>query len=686
MREENRKNGIENLASHRIHGVLPKKYHMEYRSGQEDLMEDKSLKDIENLIRETSKNIEVPESLLPENMGRKLLFLQKKKRRRRRWMIGIVTVLLLCIVAFGIVAWKNRHLNQERLNLNQLTSYEELYEHYVDVIRNDDPYGLYGEQATNLSAVMSSSGEVNSVADGVVIDYAGFDISTGTNLRETGVGEGDFTVTDGKYIYTLNYASISRDSKTGMETYELTANLNEVNGENIVLAGTIHDKFQDIGKSNYNDWEEPQIYVYENMLVMVHSECKIHDGWEIQTRTVFYDISNRQEPKFVKESTQSGLFKDCREIDGKLYVISMKNHIMLNGRGKEKESRYIPMVDGEKLHLEDIYYQKEIQGNSIDIVTSWDLTKQGEKIDAKGIVGYFQNVYMTEKSIYFSNTVFRKEEQENDENYTQISKLSIEKGKLQAVATVKFPGNLDSSFAIQERGNVLWVTVQRRHYFYRDENRQDYTEVNVYSFDENMNYLDRLLGLCKNEEIKAVRYVGEVGYFVSYEEKDPLISVDLSDPNNIKTLDELELPGFSEYLHPLQEDLMLGIGKTEENKLKLELYDVADAKKLSRLDKKVLSDKWNCSVLDDYKWLMWDSENQLIGFSAESGCWGATKGVDYFLYTYHREKGLEQTAKIALDTKKKYGDWQGFRIGSYLYLVEKNSKQGKIQVVELVLG
>ncbi len=719
MREEHQKNGIETLASHRIQGVLPKKYHMEYRSGQEELVEEKSLQEIEDMIRETGKHIEVPEGLLPENMGRKLLFLRRKKRSRRRWMIAIAIMLLLCIVAFVIVAWKNRHLNQERLTLNTMDSYEQLYDHFVEVIQNDDPYALYDDRAnTNLQAVMSAGSSAVS-AYCTAIDYGFHDIK-GTNLREKSVGEGDFTVTDGKYIYNLSYDKISEDIRTGLSTYEIIVNLYEIKGETVILTGTIQEKFQDMGKSVYNDWNEPVVYVYRDMLVLAHSRCKVEgSGWEMQTRVAFYDISNPKEPKFIKENTQSGLFKECREIDGVFFLISMKNHIMLNGRKKEKESRYLPMVDEEKIPLEDIYMQEEIQGNAVEIITSWDLVKNGESIDTKAVVGYFQDVYMTEKSIYFSNTIFSKRKEGDDVDYSQISKFSLEDGKILPVIGVKVPGTLDSSFAIQEKDDVLWVTVQREHYFFRselerkqknhdsdgnnleerregikddvedldywyaDETYRSYTDVSVYSFDKEMNCLDSLTGLAKGERVKAVRYVGDVGYFVSMEEKDPLVSVDISDPYNIKKLDELKMPGFSEYLHPLQDGLMIGFGRTEDNKLKLNLYDIEDPKDLSCMDEEELKDYWNCSVLDDYKWIMTDREKSLVGFSIESGVWGAPGGVAYLLYRYNRENGLEQVANISPDTKKKRGVWQGFCDGRYLYLVGKNSKKGKIQVVDL---
>ena len=92
-------NGLERLASHRIQGVLPKKYHMEYRSGSESLVEEQSLKEVEEMI-------DVPESLQPDNMSRKLeqIYVRKKQRQRRLAVCGIcVIILIIAVIVFLIV-------------------------------------------------------------------------------------------------------------------------------------------------------------------------------------------------------------------------------------------------------------------------------------------------------------------------------------------------------------------------------------------------------------------------------------------------------------------------------------------------------------------------------------------------------------------------------------------------------
>ena len=71
-------------------------------------------------------------------------------------------------------------------------------------------------------------------------------------------------------------------------------------------------------------------------------------------------------------------------------------------------------------------------------------------------------------------------------------------------------------------------------------------------------------GLGKGERVYAVRFVGNTGYVVTFRQIDPLYTVDLTDPARPRVLGELEISGYSAYLHPIGEDLMLGIGGTPE--------------------------------------------------------------------------------------------------------------------------
>jgi hypothetical protein len=87
--------------------------------------------------------------------------------------------------------------------------------------------------------------------------------------------------------------------------------------------------------------------------------------------------------------------------------------------------------------------------------------------------------------------------------------------------------------------------------------------------------------LGKGETIRSVRYVGDTAYVVTFRQTDPFYVLDLSDPAAPRVVGELKLPGYSGYLHPIDETHILGVGQEgdEDGRItgvKVSLFDVSD--------------------------------------------------------------------------------------------------------------
>ena len=110
--------------------------------------------------------------------------------------------------------------------------------------------------------------------------------------------------------------------------------------------------------------------------------------------------------------------------------------------------------------------------------------------------------------------------------------------------------------------------------------------------------------------------MGDTGYFVTFRETDPLFSVDLSDPDNPKIIGTLKIPGFSEYLHPYGDGLLLGIGEevdekgVESNQVKLSMFDISDPSNVKEIDKIVLNGSYYSTAFDQYKSVLADAEKK----------------------------------------------------------------------------
>ena len=108
---------------------------------------------------------------------------------------------------------------------------------------------------------------------------------------------------------------------------------------------------------------------------------------------------------------------------------------------------------------------------------------------------------------------------------------------------------------------------------------------NLYVLNEKLEEIGKIENLAKDEKIYSVRFIGEIGYIVTFKEIDPLFVIDLSDPTNPVVKGELKIPGYSSYLHPYDENHIIGIGYNVKDNgyggvtnstMKMSMFDVSD--------------------------------------------------------------------------------------------------------------
>ena len=145
---------------------------------------------------------------------------------------------------------------------------------------------------------------------------------------------------------------------------------------------------------------------------------------------------------------------------------------------------------------------------------------------------------------------------------------------------------------------------------------------NVYVLDDDLKIVGKLEAIAPDERIYSTRFIGERLYMVTFKRIDPLFVIDLSNPSNPEILGELKIPGFSDYLHPYDENHIIGIGKeTEGNEwggvsvkgVKLALFDVSDVKAPKQLDKYEIGDSGTDSeALHEHKAFLFDKKKNLL--------------------------------------------------------------------------
>jgi hypothetical protein len=124
-------------------------------------------------------------------------------------------------------------------------------------------------------------------------------------------------------------------------------------------------------------------------------------------------------------------------------------------------------------------------------------------------------------------------------------------------------------------------------------------------------------GLGAGEKIYAVRFVGALAYVVTFRQTDPLYVVDLSDPANPRLAGQLPLTGYSSFLQPLGDNLVLGVGQAVDDNLRtsglqVSLFDVSDPANPKLVSKDVLAGASSLAQQDPHALLYWAQTGTLV--------------------------------------------------------------------------
>lgn len=206
---------------------------------------------------------------------------------------------------------------------------------------------------------------------------------------------------------------------------------------------------------------------------------------------------------------------------------------------------------------------------------------------------------------------------------TVVHKIAVDLGKLEYKTYGEVPGSVLNQFSMDEQGDYFRVATTKNRtwsrYADQDEN-ESYS--NLYVLDRDLKIAGALENLAKGERIYSARFLGKRAYLVTFQQTDPLFAIDLSEPSNPKVLGELKIPGFSNYLHPYDDDTLIGFGRdTEANQwggvtakgLKLSLFDVSQVDKPVELDKYILGGQGSDSIaLTDHHAFLFSRDKDLL--------------------------------------------------------------------------
>jgi len=501
--------------------------------------------------------------------------------------------------------------------LKTFDSYDELADFLSNNSHNyNSKYCWYDQTGPMGPVSMVKSPNVRNIVlaetDDSNVDYSD------TNIQVEGVDEPDVVKTDGTYLYILANSKIYI-----VKAYPT---------EDAVVLSTI--SFEDVHISNFFIKNDRLIvfatsYRYPIEYESDNEYCSYR--WGVSTTVIkIYDISDRENPELAEDIEVDGSYFDARMIGNYVYIIATEYprniYYVLDGN----VTINIPEIRindcTKKILANCIYYINDSE--EIDTVTnviSIDIFS-GEVNQKSFLLGSSQNMYVSKNNIYLAcirYNYYYSIFSDSNEYYqgTVIHKISINNGGISYIAKGEAPGYTLNQFSMDEHNGFFRIATQRW-------SSKSGSITNIYILDKDLNRTSEIENIAPGERMHSARFMGDKAYLVTFKKVDPFFTVDLSDPYNPKILGELKIPGYSDYLHPYDENHIIGIGKDtvepmEEYSwtrdfawyqgLKIALFDVSDFENPKEVAKVIIGDRGTDSpVLYDHKAFLFDREKEIL--------------------------------------------------------------------------
>ncbi|MBE6029763.1 MAG: hypothetical protein E7226_06455 [Clostridiales bacterium] len=467
-----------------------------------------------------------------------------------------------------------------------------------------------------------------------------------TYIQVEGVDEADIIKTDGQYIYytsRLGYDVVIAKVSNGKA--EEAAVISEedlgITAENLFLTG---DRLVVTGM----EYDTSESY-YAPTKAMVTAAC-------------IYDVSTPEKPEFIGMYRQTGGYSSARVTNGYLYLIS--NDYLNTG-----EQRIVPSAgadkDYDKLPAKHISCFPQPYQRAYAVIGSVKVNsaKGGLKTKTRAVLGASESIYCSGSAIYMTDfrLDYNESAPESTDEKTYIMKANIGKGRIDFAAQGSVRGRINDQFSMDEKDGFFRVAatalVKGKDVNY------------LYVLDEDLKTVGKVKGFAAGEEIKAVRYIGDTAYVITYRQTDPLFVIDLSDPRAPEMLGSVKITGFSSLLVPEGENKLIGIGTATSEE---EIGEVEDGVKIALFD---ISDPMEPKVLDsmEYKNRTSDVQYDHRALTVNSGDgWYA---IPY--YSWDDDTGGVLQFRAAGDQLEKLGDYEAEQgidrclfIDGYIYGLE----------------
>ncbi len=415
-----------------------------------------------------------------------------------------------------------------------------------------------------------------------------------TNTQVKDIDEADILKNDGNYLY------IVRSRRNFVDIVDIR------DPKSLCSAAHIESKSEEENRT------VSEIYVHGDTLVILYSvyaadtngktslydTCYAYDLSAGKSRAEVYDITDRTAPKLRFDYAVDGSILSSR-MDGNTLILLTEYNVPIYKDETDLRNACVPCVyeNGEKTRFpaDSVRIVEGTEDTAYLTVSLIDTEAESANAQTKAVLGGGSNVYCSKDTLLIAQT--DNSEAISTSGTGKNETVSFDSSK---VATRLFAFDLENGAAYKGsarvRGTVLnQFSMDSFNGFYRIATTESPANGSLVTvLNENLEVVGELGGIAKGESIYAVRFMGDTAYLVTFYQTDPLFIVDLSDPAAPKITGELKIPGFSNYLHPYSDTLLIGIGEDGSSmgangQLKVSLFDVSDKQNPKEISKAVYS-------------------------------------------------------------------------------------------------
>lgn len=435
-----------------------------------------------------------------------------------------------------------------------------------------------------------------------------------TNVQVENVDEADVIKTDGEYTYSISEDTVIIADVRDVENTRITSRLKPTSGIPVDLL------------------------LYDKYLIVIGRDSSRKNSTDVE----IYDVEDKNKIKKVKSYEISKSYKTSRILNGKLYIVSSGK--LSKNSDQKIEINYKEDGSSKDINLKKMYYFKDKSSDYETVISNVNLDDiSNSTFDVQAYLMDVDYIYMSENNLYIANWNYKENENSvlklfgfkgifsmmDDENYdkeTTIVKLGInEDGSVSYVGKANLDGSAINQFSFDEYNSNLRVALE------------DDEKSRIVVLNKKMKQIGVSEVVGEGESMYSSRFVGDRAYLVTFKYTDPLFTFDLSNPKKPKLLGELKMPGYSTYIHPYDENHLIGIGvQTEEvvvrdtqgeirgsntyvTGLKMAIFDVTDVNNPKQLSDVTIGNKNTKSpILTNHKALLFSKEKGIIAIPVNS--------------------------------------------------------------------